>query len=512
MGDDWTSGYVADISYTYGYYQELNPLRVGFAFLSAGLLPPKIHTACELGFGQGLSVNIHAAGSNIEWYGTDFNPAQAAFAQELTSISGSDAKLYDVSFEEFAHRPDLPDFDYIGIHGIWSWISAANRDVLVDFIRRRLKVGGVLYISYNTLPGWSTFAPLRGLLLDYIETLSVPGNGLLHRIGNALDFSDKLFATNPLYSRANPFMKERIENIKTQNLHYLAHEYFNRDWHPMLFADMACSLEAAKLNYACSATLLEHLDTINLTDEQQAFLRKIPDLRFRESARDFMVNQQFRRDYWIKGRRQIDQVALREALGAQRVLLASPRDKISLKITGALGEATMKDSVYEPILDHLADHKVYRLDELFLAVQNNNLTFNQVAQAILLLLGAGHVSIAQDATLVPKAQKRTEKLNTKLLQLARGGGAIAHLASPVTAGGVPVDRIQQLFLLAGRNGRKQPEDWAAFVWEILASQGHHLRDGAKELETATENMERLSTLAQQFADKQLPVLQALQVV
>jgi hypothetical protein len=26
--NDWTAGYVADIGYTYGYYTELNPLRV----------------------------------------------------------------------------------------------------------------------------------------------------------------------------------------------------------------------------------------------------------------------------------------------------------------------------------------------------------------------------------------------------------------------------------------------------------------------------------------------------
>jgi len=44
----------------------------------------------------------------------------------------------------------LPDFDYIGLHGIWSWISDENRQVIVDFIRKKLKVGGVLYISYNT--------------------------------------------------------------------------------------------------------------------------------------------------------------------------------------------------------------------------------------------------------------------------------------------------------------------------------------------------------------------------
>jgi hypothetical protein len=58
---DWTDGYVADIDYTYGYFGELNPLRTALLFLNAGLMPPKIQTACELGFGQGVSVNVHAA-------------------------------------------------------------------------------------------------------------------------------------------------------------------------------------------------------------------------------------------------------------------------------------------------------------------------------------------------------------------------------------------------------------------------------------------------------------------
>lgn len=45
---DWTAGYVADIGYTYGYYTELNPLRVRLAFLNAGLVPPEVGSACEL--------------------------------------------------------------------------------------------------------------------------------------------------------------------------------------------------------------------------------------------------------------------------------------------------------------------------------------------------------------------------------------------------------------------------------------------------------------------------------
>ena len=58
---DWTSGYIADIGYTYGYYSALNPVRARLPFLSAGLAPPRARTACELGFGQGMSANLHAA-------------------------------------------------------------------------------------------------------------------------------------------------------------------------------------------------------------------------------------------------------------------------------------------------------------------------------------------------------------------------------------------------------------------------------------------------------------------
>jgi hypothetical protein len=132
---DWTAGYVADIGYTFGYYTELNPLRVKLAFLNAGLVFPEAGTACELGFGQGLSANMHAAASTCQWHGTDFNPAQAGFAQGLASVAGSGAKLYDDSFAEFVNRTDLPEFDYIGIHGIWSWISDENRSIMVEFIR-----------------------------------------------------------------------------------------------------------------------------------------------------------------------------------------------------------------------------------------------------------------------------------------------------------------------------------------------------------------------------------------
>src|SRR5437879_4375184 len=99
----WSSGYVSDVNYTYGYYRELNPALLRLACLGAGIVPPPAGPLnyLELGYGQGLSVNIHAAAFAGEFWGTDFIPAQAAHARALTDASRSGAVLVDDSFADF---------------------------------------------------------------------------------------------------------------------------------------------------------------------------------------------------------------------------------------------------------------------------------------------------------------------------------------------------------------------------------------------------------------------------
>lgn len=508
---DWTAGYVADIGYTFGYYQELNPLRVKLAFLNSGLVCPAFGTACELGFGQGMSVNLHAAASITQWSGTDFNPAQAGFAQELASVCGNEAKLYDQAFAEFSHRADLPNFDYIGLHGIWSWISDENRAVIVDFIRRKLKVGGVLYISYNTQPGWAAMVPMRDLLTEHSEVMGAPGQGIVPRIDAALAFAEKLLATNPTYAKANPQVAERVKKIKEQNRNYVAHEYFNRDWTPMAFASMVDWLAPAKLNFACSANYLDYVEAVNLTDEQQALLAEIPDEMFRQTVRDFMVNQQFRKDYWVKGERQLNPLEQAEGLRAQRVVLTTHRPDVSLKVNGALGEASMSEAIYNPLLDALADHKPKTLAQLEQALSDKGVSFAQLTQAVLILVGAGSVVAVQDEAVIPKAKKHSDKLNAHLIGKARGSSEISYLASPVTGGGVTVGRFEQLFLLALAQGKKQPAEWVQVVWQLLAAQDQRLVKDGKTLETPEENLGELTEQAVVFAQKRLPILKALQI-
>jgi len=509
---DWTAGYVADIGYTFGYYTELNPLRVRLAFLNKGLIFPEAGTACELGFGQGLSANLHAAASVTEWYGTDFNPAQAGFAQELSAVSGSGAKLYDEAFADFAKRGDLPEFDFIGLHGIWSWISDDNRAVIVEFIRRKLKVGGVLYISYNTLPGWAAFAPMRHLMTEHAEVIGSEGRGIVSRIDDAIEFADKLIGTNPMFLRANPQIGDRITKLKDQNRHYLAHEYFNKDWHPMHFATMAEWLEPAKLNFACSANYLDHIDTINFSQEQLKFLNEIPDVMFRESVRDFVVNQQFRKDYWVKGARQVSPLDRTEMIRNQRIVLVTPRSDVSLKVTGSLGEAEMNADVYVPILDELADHKIKTLGQLEQTLVGKTVNLAQILQAALILCGSGHVQLVQSDATISHARKHTDKINQHIMRKARGSADISYLASPVTGGGWQLSRFYKLFMLSLTSGKKQPKEWAEYAWNILNAQNQKIVKEGKTLESPEENLAELASQAETFSKSVLPIVKALQIV
>lgn len=187
--ESFTEGYVTAFPYTYGYYPELNPIRSVFPILRKGFAVPRFRRALELGFGEGVSINIHAAAGNIEWVGTDFNATQTSFARNLAEASEARVKLYNDSFAEFATRDDLGEFEFIGIHGIISWITAENQRHLAKIIEKNLAIGGVLYVSYNTLPGWAPMIPMRNMLALYAEKLG--NSDLLQGINDALAFAQK---------------------------------------------------------------------------------------------------------------------------------------------------------------------------------------------------------------------------------------------------------------------------------------------------------------------------------
>ncbi len=508
---DLNSGYVRDLGYTFGYYSELNPARMRQIFLRCGLAFPEVTTACELGYGQGLSVNVNAAASPICWFGTDFNASHAAFAQELAAASGAGARLFEQGFDEFCRRSDLPDFDFVGLHGIWSWVSDETRAVLVDFLRRKLKIGGVVYLSYNTQPGWAWMDPMRELLTEHKRVMSRAGDGMTNGIEAALAFTEKLIAAETRHTSANPQLVERLRQLGAHDRSYLAHEFFNRDWAPMSFSRIVQWLKPAQLSFAGSANYIGHIDEINLTAAHQALLDEIQDPTFRQHVRDFCINEQFRRDYWIKGPRALDPLTIAEAQRAQRFILVKPRADVSLKVAGALGEGTMREDVYAPVLDALSDHAPKSLGELEALLVPGRMSFEQLGQVVLVLTGAGTLVAVQDDASIEAAREPSARLNAHLCKLARSSNRIECLASPVTGGGAGVSRFAQLFLLARAEGKAEPAEWAAYAWEFLAAQGEQILKDGVVLEGADANLAELTERAHTLATDHRPVLKAIGV-
>lgn len=508
---DWTAGYVAEIDYTYGYYTELNPQRIELALIDQGIKPPKIENACELGFGQGLSINIHCAASNVKWWGTDFNPNQALFAKELANAYANGAQVTDQAFAEFCARDDLPEFDYIGLHGIWSWISDENRHVIVDFLRRKLKLGGLLYVSYNTLPGWAANMPLRHLMTEHAQMMGALGEPLTEKIEAALGFSGQVFASNAAFGRANPLVVDRLNKLKGQNPNYLAHEYFNRDWHPMYFRQMENWLGVAKLTFAGSASYLDHIEALNFLPEHRNLLAGISDSSFRETVRDYLVNQQFRKDYWVKGARRLSETERIMALRELKVILACQPSDLPMKVTGGQGEAELQEAVYKPILELLGTFHIYSVGQIE-AKLADTLNLAQITQALLVMSGTGNLHFVRESSDLKSLKARTTALNRHLCERAKTNGEIVFLASPISAGGVAVSRFNQLFTLGVMAGKKTATDLGAYVWDILSSFGQKIIKEGTKLETHEENLAEMTQQAADFVEKRLPILKALQIV
>lgn len=500
---DWTDGYVCEIDYTQGFYRELTPSFLAFCLLLKGIRPPSPtapFSFCELGFGQGFGTNlIAAANPHGQFWGTDFNPSHGVAAQTLATAAGSDnIRVFDKSFAEFLDH-DLPDFDIVALHGIYSWVSQENRTTIVEFLRRRLKPGGLVYISYNALPGWSATMPLRHLMVEHAAGST---EAMAVRIDKAIAFARQLADLKAGYFQKNPIVGPRLDKMQGLSRHYLAHEYFNRDWTPQHFAEVARELAAAKLSFAVSANPADHLDALNLSGEAQQVLAGVADETFRQTVRDYFLNQQFRKDIFVRGMARLSPQEQTELLLATRFALIVPRAAIPARASYAAGEVDLRHETYLPVIDALANGPM-TLADLLGSNGVRQLGFGVVLQTAIVLTAAGALAPCLPAASDGERSRTAAGFNAAIVESARFRDDRGYLASPVTGGGIELSRINQLFLLAARRN----VDPAGFIWPILAEQRQGVIKDGKPLTTPEENLAELRLMAETFRAQTLPLLQ-----
>lgn len=497
---------MVDVSYTHGFYRELTPSYLGFAALVQGQSVPGLRAEplayCELGCGQGFSTNLLAgANPHIQFYATDFNPTHIVGARDLARAAQLDnVRFFDDSFAEFVDNPSLPVFDIVALHGIYSWISPENRRFIVQFIRRKLKPGGLVYISYNTMPGWAPIMPLRHLLAEHAAARGP--KPITTKIDDAIAFAERLVAVKSRFFKDNPKAGGRLERMKSQSRAYLAHEYFNRDLTPFYFSELAQELSEAKLTWAGSAHVLDSVDAINLTTEQREVLGEIDDPVLRQTVRDHIVDQQFRRDIFIKGSKPLSRIGGREEWLNARFALSARASDIPRTMRGNLGEMKLDLGIYDPLLAAL-DATPRTLRDLFEESTIAKVGQAKVQQALTFLVGEGHCHPCLPAAGEPERRALAEGFNLAVAESAREGDTYSSFASPVTGGGIRVNRMNQLIWLAKR---QNAPDVPQYIWTVLQRVGQRVMKEGKPLSTAAENLAELRTMVATYERDVEPIL------
>ena len=502
---DWSQGYATALPYTYGFHRELAPPLLAAALLAQGVqhaAEPRRYRLCELGCGRGLDCNILAAANpDAEFWAVDFNPAHIADARELASAASlANVHFFEAGFDAFAAQ-DLPAFDFVVLHGVYTWVSPQNRAAIEQFLARHLRPGGVAYLSYNALPGWAQTQPLGRLIHELVDA----GQGPIDdRVAEALQVAGALRNADAHYFRANPQAGPLLDDVARRSDAYIVHEFCNRDWTPLFHADVARAMAAAKLEFAASADLCDHVEALDLTPDQADLLRDSSNSSQREMLRDFIVQRRLRRDVYVKGMRELPPAAARLQWDALRLALVVPRNAIPDGIDGAAGRLALSEHVHGAVLDALARGpstlSALRASDRLAALGDDTLR-----EALLLLMGAGYVdpcpAIVDDA-----AAGSTQRLNRAILERARWSGEIRHLASPVTGSGIEVSRHDQLFLLCEW---LQEPDPAAFAAAALAAQGVQVVSNGSVLNAAADILDELRLRHARFTGEIRPLMQQL---
>ncbi|MBC7908185.1 MAG: methyltransferase regulatory domain-containing protein [Rhodospirillaceae bacterium] len=476
----WTDG-VAAIDYTHAFYPEMAPAHLAFVLLLKGIAPPPLQgfRYAELGCGQGLTTNLLAClHSDARFEAVDVLPSHIAGARALAEESGHDnVQFFEETFAAFAGRGGQ-DLDIIALHGVWSWVSDENRRILLDIIGRRLKPGGAVFLSYNCLPGWAADMPVRHLLLERVAAEHGP---LPQRIDRALDFMRRLSQQGGYFDHA-PSAAALLESLRGKTDNYIAHEYLNRDWSPFYHADIAAQM--AGLDFAASATVLDHLDGWRLSSEAAALVAEAEGAA-RETLRDTLTYTRFRRDIFVREPRHLSKAERREHLGALRFGLIVPRNDVPESATSSTGDQVLPAALYIPLVDALVEPK--SLDQLAAQLPH---PFDAIVEALMVLVSLG----AAAPSLGEGDAERCRRFNGAVLARNRHSPDIRQLAVTIWGTGLVVDVLDRLFLLAEREGA----DPTAFAWMVLTERGKRLRRDGRWLETAEDNLAELKRLHGDF--------------
>lgn len=512
----WDHGYVTDVAYVANTYVESTPTWLAAGSLLLHYLPQDMTAPfryADLGCGNGLNAIAAAATNpNAEVWGFDFNPTHIEYARGLAAQAGlTNVRFEEMSFQALADAAAaLPGkFDIMVTHGVLSWISLENRRHLVAAFDRWLRPGGLAYISYNLSTGWAGMEPVR-LLMRQLAEQGVRRTD--QEVPDIVGIVEQLKAGGARFFPAHPGLEEHLNQIKRMDPRYVAHEFLNRDWHPVMFADVAEMMTEARTRYIGSATFLENIDSLSVPAGIAPVLNATRDPGTRETMRDLAAAKAFRRDMWRRGGEPmppIEQAIAADNLGM--VWSGKPADN-PIQFATPFGTVTGQGDFYSPMMDRLRQGPV-TIGQLRAMPGLQNRPHGDFAQAALMLMGARYAYPVSPTADLAATRAATARLNAAILARFRRGIDMSCLVSPVAGCGLTISILDALAVGRVVDGTAAEQDvLAEAVLRDLYQSGRSLmHEGAVVRDPAVARSIMDQTI-RDFLAIQLPVLRGLGIV
>ncbi|MBY8824495.1 class I SAM-dependent methyltransferase [Sphingomonas colocasiae] len=505
--NDWSHGYNVSLGYTYGFYRELAPDWLDLCARISGFVPPTrgangSFRYLELGSGQGVGLCLLAAANpSAEFVGIDFNPEHIAHSKGLAAAAGlSNIRFIEGDFAALgASWPaDLGQFDYVVMHGIYSWIPPEVRRALVRCLDHAVPPGGLVYNSYNTKPGWVSTMPFQHMARRMQMVTAKPGPAV---IDDTVKLFESLGESNSAIFRVLPTLKARIDSVKTQNRAYLVQEYLHENWHPLWFSEAAAEFGAAKLNFVGAATIAELMLPGLLPPATRDIINAQTDSVLRQEVQDCAINQSFRRDIFCRGARRTFNRGIDTAFDSELYLVNAPKDDGEpLKIGTAFGELSLKhDSFAEAIAALETGPKT--IGELVALPNFRKQGMSSAIQTLLLLIHMGGIGVGAakrgDA-------KPAQRLNSVIARTVCEGAPYTHFAVPALGSALSVSDIDcMLFDTWAGAPKADAAKLGKGLAERLAKVGRKLQQNGQPIDGAAAQ-ERIDAMSATFLEQSLP--------
>jgi SAM-dependent methyltransferase len=243
------------------------------------------------------NILLSAAYPQAEFHGVDFNAEHIDNAKLYAGASGlENVHFVDAAFENYSEY-NPPQFDFVALHGIYSWVSADVRKQILDLVQSYLKPGGLLYVSYNTLPGWAELMPLWEMMQNYTADLEMDS---VSKAQEGLKYLKSLRDLGAGYFRDTPAASQYLDRMLKRDPSYVAHEFCNGIFDPHYFSDVAHDFASVGLDYAGTAKI--HRNTLDdiVSSRFKPHLDEAASEAERQSRVSFIRNEFFRRDIYIK--------------------------------------------------------------------------------------------------------------------------------------------------------------------------------------------------------------------